>query len=645
MGPSGWRTRGGRGAWLCLALLSLLLAPVAVAQEPAGPPAQGLPPVAPPPVRSWGSDHQWRSTGLMRPVSSVLLTAKGSRLALASDGEILRSAAGGPWRRVQASVDGTNRDYSEDENILLEAEAAFDDLIDDSQPDVEEVDQDPSGGDDLFSDEVEELQSFEAPEIEVDLADEVDIVLIDLEARQADEAAPVEAGRLWSSQDREDLVLAGRPDGLWRSDDDGRTWVKVDEVAGLRAFIELADGRILAGGPAGLFESGDEGRSWSVERDNLGELAVWDIASVGQALVVGTDEGLRLSVDGLRWSAMGVPVGQVRGVLADPSWEGGLWFWTADGLYRSDDLGQTSRLAGRNPMAGTRALSRIATTGQLILAGGDGAWESVDGGLTWSPLPLGLADPDLQALATWFDVVLVAGPRGVQQLGRRAVEVDPGVIDTTPGAPRLRRDPPLAKVVGRALERKGLDLDDMTIGNTVILTQFMPRLVVQGYYGVSRSRDTVYDSLRTSEDRDPDYGAEVALCWGACSGTYSSYDVSDDPYDVAVEASDQAVEELAVIDGEVYDLSDEGSLPSVAANVAQRATGYRTEVAKVVTAAWGTRQSLLAESAQMASLPLGEQVTHLLLLHELDARLDAYTDGWFTRTRDLPADPTPAPSP
>ncbi len=644
MGSGGWRRSGGRWAWLCLASFPVVLLPVAQAQDPQAPETEVLPPAAPPPLRSWGSDHQWRSTGLVRPILSVQVTAQGSRLAMAADGELLRSASGGPWRRVQAGVNGPGEEISQDENILLEAEATFDELIDDSQPDVEEVEQDPTGGEDLFSDQVEELQSFEAPELEVDLADEVEVALIDLEARQEDEAPSAE-GSLWASQDRVELVLAGRSDGLWRSVDDGRSWVKVDEAQGLRAFVELVDGRIIAGGPGGLFESSDDGRSWSSERDNLGERAVWGLDAVGEALVAATDEGLQHSIDGLRWSAMAVPIERVRGVLADPNWPGGLWFWTPDGLYRSDDLGQTSRLAGRNPMPGTRALSRIATTGQLILGGSDGAWESLDGGLTWSPLPLGLADPDLQSVATWFDVVLAAGPRGVQQLGRRASQADPAATGEAEGALRPRRDPPLAKVVGQALERKGLDLDDMTLGNTVILTQFMPRLVVDGYYGISRYRDTVYDSLRTSEGKDPDYGFEVALCWGACSGTYSSYDVSDDPYDVAVEASELAVEELAVIDGEVYDLSDEGSLPSVAANIAQRASTYRTEVAQVVTAAWGTRQSLLAESAQMASLPLGEQVTHLLLLDELDARLDAYTDGWFTRTRDLASDAPPASSP
>lgn len=625
-------------------LLVLLPGMPAFAQEPSGDASELLVPPPAPPVVPWSVDHQWRTAGLRQPVVDVTITPMGTRLALGARGEVQRSVDGGPWQRVLAPIDAADGDRLSDEDVLLEAEATFDELIRTNTSDDAEGEEDTFSGESV--DETDEVaaQALEVPELDLDLSQEIDIAIFEVEEGLRADGGPAGSGRLWSSQDREGLVLAGRADGLWRSDDDGRTWSRVDQRPAASAYIERADGQIVVGGPWGLLLSADDGRTFRDDLVGLGGVEVSDLDSVGDALLASTEQGLLLSIDGRRWSPIAGAVGPVRGALIDPTWEGGFWFWTAQALYRSDDLGQTSRLAGRNPMAGTNAVTRVATTGHLILAGDDGPWESVDGGVTWRPLSSGLADPQVLALASWMDVVLLAGPRGAQLLGRTPIAGGKDPSPTASPLPKPRKDPPLREVVGRALERPGLDLDDMTLGNSALLSQLIPRFVVEFGVDVDRYRDTVYDSLRTSEGVDPSFHLTTSLCWGACSGTYASYDVTDDPYDAAVESSEQAVENLMVVDGEVYDLSDGGALPSAAANLAHRATGHRTEVARTVTAAWGTRQGLLAETQQVASMPLSEQLVHLLLLQELDARLDAYTDGWFTRTRDSAEDsPDTAP--
>ena len=86
-----------------------------------------------------------------------------------------------------------------------------------------------------------------------------------------------------------------------------------------------------------------------------------------------------------------------------------------------------------------------------------------------------------------------------------------------------------------------------------------------------------------------------------------------------------------VVGDEVYSASAEGSLAPMAANVAERVTRYRTDVANRITELVIARHRLLESSGGFRGLPLREQIGHELDIAESNARLDVYTNGYFTR--------------
>ena len=633
--------------WPLLALA--LSAPVRAQEAPTGGPAQAQAPQAdaelflPPPVAPptpWSQDHLWRPTGWQREVHSIVLSAKGTRLAMGADGELLRATPGGAWRTVLPALGAALVETSRDEEVLIESEATVEELID--LPEAEGGSVDASGEDEDAADALDQqadLVDELAGAVESG-AGELDQAVLDADERLPAAAAQVAVGRLWVSPTAPDLLLAGRPDGLWASRDDGQSWTRVSPATGVQAVLARPDGELLAGGDEGLGSSTDGGLRWRRVPGLLDDRQVLSLAQVGQALLAGTDDGLYISIDGRRWTATGADgVGDLTiwDILPDPTWSGGMWLATSRGLLRSDDLGQSLRPASRHPLTGVRDLVLLPQAGHLLAAGDDGAWESVDGGLTWQPISTGLPGPRTRALTTLGDLVLLGGHDGVYQLGRAPT---PEALAQAPSTGPASVSPPLFEVVGRALERPGLDLDVLTVSGRLLAATMMPRLQLGVEHRVSRYRDTLYDSLLTSEYRLPETTAEVLLCWGACASVDATTDYDSDGYDVTTETVevDDVTDELAVVDGQVYDMADVGAISSAAANIAQRATTYRTDVARLVSDAWLSRQRLIAETPRVGSLPLREQVAHVLLVDELSARLDLYTDGWFSRSL-VPASP------
>lgn len=600
--------------------------------EPLAPELLPAPPTAPP--APWGQDHLWRATGLHLPAASVVLSPKGTRLALVQSGEIRRATPGGAWRVVLPAQGASQAESSADEEVLIESEATVEELID--LPEAEDGSVDDAG---------EEDEAIEAADEQADLLDDItgaveggagdlDQAVLDLAERMAGLNVLPPVGRLWAAGDGSGLLLAGRDDGLWRSVDDGLTWTRVSPAQAVQSVIELRDGTLLAGGAQGLGSSQDGGVRWRRVPGALDDREVRALAQVGDALLAGTDQGLFISIDGQRWTAAGGDPGSaldVRDILPDPSWPGGMWLATSRGLLRSDDMGQSLRPASRNPLPGLRDIAALPQPGQILVTGGDGAWETVDGGLTWQPISTGLPGPDTASLAVLGELVLLGGHDGVFQLGRAPTpEAQARVIAAAP--PPV--GPPLHEVVGHALERPGLDLDVLTVSGRLVAATLMPRLQIGVEHRVSRYRDTLFDSLLTSEYRLPETTAEVLLCWGACAGVDATTDYDSDGYDVTTETLEleDVTDELAVVGGQVYDMSDVGALSSATANIAQRATTYRTDVARLVSDAWISRNRLVAEAGSLGALPLREQLSHALLIDELSARIDLYTDGWYSRS-------------
>lgn len=567
-----------------------------------------LPPAPEPPPVRWADDHRWVELGFDRPAASVVLTRAGRLLSMDTDGAIYRSEDGFSWRVVLATRPGDEVEIDE-EALLLDAESAIDDLVE-----IEETDDDgyvPDG------------ETLDVDADVADLADEVadvgsDIAVLDAQDR-VQAAAAKAAGRLWVDPLRAGRILAGRPDGLWQSLDMGRSWQRIEGPASARAFLRTPGGALYVGGADGLWAA-EGGSPDSLRKRSLGPSQVHTIAVVGGLMFVGNDDGLLVSFERERFAPFGdldgVPVYDIE---PDPDFDGGMWLVTRRGILRSDDLGQSHDPVGRNPLVGTTELRSLGRPGALLAVGALGVWESIDGGVTWAPLAEQLPSPDALDLFVDERGVLVAGKFGLYRLARGAAEA--------PEAPESLGVrivlPPLSEVVTRALHRPGLDISDLSVGRKVVLARLTPVLDLQVNYADKLNRRTDYLDQFTTEVEDHNWTGSVKLCWGRCGST------TEVLYDVEVDASD--LSSLGVVGGEVYDFSTDDAVPAAAANAAAKAVSYRTSVADIVSRAWFARHALGVEAEGLDTMTLAQRIDHTLRVAEADARLDLYTDGWFTR--------------
>ena len=211
---------------------------------------------------------------------------------------------------------------------------------------------------------------------------------------------------------REQVVLAGTTDGVFRSDDDGQTWqvassgLTNSHVRWLAYHPDISDREFAGTEPAGIFVSHDGAQTWR---------ACPEVA---------------LLRDRYRWSLPYSPeAGCVRGFAFHASHAYAAV--EVGGVLRSDDGGESWRLAegsdGRPDLNGPPApfiypdVHSIAVhplSPDLVYAPtGGGFYHSTDGGKTWSCLY------GCYCRAVWLDPSdarhLILGPAdGVDSLGR-----------------------------------------------------------------------------------------------------------------------------------------------------------------------------------------------------------------------------------
>ncbi len=223
--------------------------------------------------------------------------------------------------------------------------------------------------------------------------------------------------------------------GLFLSEDFGVSWKRRGELRDVRALsasrFPEADPTVFAGTERGLFQSSDDGVRF--EPTALQGVAVTSLAWPGPDLLVGTDSGLRVTVDAARtWrvAPRGLPSGRVRSLatsayyVIDPvafagvaeagvqrSTDGGLswapagldghrvddltWMGPSlyaaadDGLYRSDDAGRRfARIGGGlGTVAVTSLLFPLApdSAAEFFVATERGVFRTLDGGAHFEP--------------------------------------------------------------------------------------------------------------------------------------------------------------------------------------------------------------------------------------------------------------------
>lgn len=574
--------------------------------------------------------------GVSRYESRVVSLARamdgGAWLAGLEDGTLIRSVDGArSWSRVLRPVGEVVE--LDAEEILLNAEAittesaaeqasSFDEVEDSTDYDESDVSTDQSG------------EPEPPPEAATDLPDatETEDISGDTLLRHGESTSI--GATVWFSGQEPGLALAGRPDGLWRSLDAGLSWTRVDGEADARSFLALPEsGTILAGTGSGLRISPDAGERWLDVEDITDNAEIAGLSLVGRTVVAATSRGLFASEDALRWRGLGWTE-PATSVLGDPTWEGGMWVATERGVLRSDNGGATFSSLSRQSLRGVTTLSALKGPAHVMAYGSDGVWETTDGAVTWHPISSGLRDPDVRAAVVVDGRPIIATSRAMWRL--RPTNFGVGGLSSRPKAIITDSDQRmLGMLVITATEREGLDLERVQ-ARKLAAKGFFPTLTLQAKLGLHDNRSSQFVSGDTTQGGKLAYALEAKACFGGClktrdvsgevdTGDYDGLGSTD--FDAESAITETMLGSQYVLGGEVM---GEESDALAAANVSQKIRKYRVDIADQVVGAWS---ALVRIRALPAPDSLTASVDQVLQVQELEARLDLYTDGAYTRAK------------
>lgn len=152
-------------------------------------------------------------------------------------------------------------------------------------------------------------------------------------------------------------LTAATSDGVWVSSDDGQLWTRssLHQFTWTLAYGSGASVLYAGTDHAGVFRSTNSGRTWKQANTGLRNLDVRAITTGPTAIVLGTQEGVYVSGDGLAWEGAGLITVSISSVA----------------IISENPLGI---LAGSDQVAQQNNLFRSLSVGSA------GGWQTVSGG-------------------------------------------------------------------------------------------------------------------------------------------------------------------------------------------------------------------------------------------------------------------------
>ncbi|MFK7928374.1 MAG: hypothetical protein AB8H79_09295 [Myxococcota bacterium] len=552
--------------------------------------------------RSFSSGWRWarRAPGIGIAVGDVAVdpTDPNKWVAVAAEGSVWATRdAGRTWTVVFGSTQDDGFDLSNDEDVLLDVEARLDELVGDGGADDLDAGADLVDGlaDEAASDALDAADQA-GDELLTDLESDPDFVLNRNELASAQTPTVDYVGQ---------NLFVSVGDSLFLSRNEGRTWGSVLDVHTYQVIG-------LAGTAVALTEDGArvsiDPRAWFDIDDGTEGKAMVDGTVSGEALIAATSSGLWATRNGQDWAQWGTLTGPVRALASHPTAPDVVYAITSRGLVRSTDRGLTFS----GPLLQGQVDDVVTLgDGHVVVTRPGTVLDSIDGGESWAPATRGL-----EGLAA----------------GRLAVRSDGGlVMAAADGVWALL---PLSQ--GNSLGRSAwIDLRDLvssSLGREGVRRNFDP--FKRRYAAVLIPTLTV-DAFTTPTG---------TLEWGALQGTDATRRriwslmarVQWTPR-TSRSRSLQDLDLVADIDTNVVIVGKEPLLLTgtddyvVATRLDRAAVDYQAEVVAVVTDLYRARAELSAERLQLQDAPLQRQVFHELSIFEIEARLDALTDGAVLR--------------
>lgn len=243
-----------------------------------------------------------------------------------------------------------------------------------------------------------------------------------------------------------EVLYVGTQGGLYASTDGGNTWHHVPNFQrheSISGIVVIGD-RIYVGTlNTGVWYSDDDGGSWLQVNDGFGPKSVHELSSIGTTLIAGSENRLfrkRADEDALTAINDDFFVQQVESlvVMDDLLYVGA---YTNEGeLFKSKDEGDS--LTGITPENVGNPVIALAAFGATVYAGmyGSGVFRSDDGGDSWVAVNEGLTVTDQKVcalLAVNEDTVFAGTAEGgifrTMDGGDSWVEVNTGLTNTSVG--------------------------------------------------------------------------------------------------------------------------------------------------------------------------------------------------------------------
>lgn len=222
---------------------------------------------------------------------------------------------------------------------------------------------------------------------------------------------------VWEFTVLEGTYFARAVSGLLRSEDKGQSWTRMLPGRYFNAMT-VSGAFLILHGNEGLFRSADKGTTLTPADSGMGKRIVHVLAAGDSGLFAGASHaGIFRSRDhGATWTRAGT---WVPGLIMDLAVSGGTLLVSTHGggLAASRDAGASWTVAHEKLPVGF--FSEVAIQGQDWFAaavtptGNGGIYRSIDEGGTWQPLRQGLLDLSPMALAAEKGLVLSGGSGGL----------------------------------------------------------------------------------------------------------------------------------------------------------------------------------------------------------------------------------------